>query len=109
MTPEQLISVKSLTTTNHPKSQKSNALDALQGKPGTMSGSDDDAESDSGSVVLQITDEEHAEKLQLQREQCLQDGYMLQPDDFERLHYEDPRVTELKQTDVSLRSRNSIT
>lgn len=38
--------------------------------------------------------------LQEQREQCLNDGYMLPTADFDRLHYEDPRVTELKLMDV---------
>lgn len=48
-----------------------------------------------------MSEAEHTKMLQTQREQCLSDGYMLPTADFDRLHYEDPRVTELKHMDVS--------
>lgn len=48
-----------------------------------------------------ISEAEQIKRLQKQREQCMSDGYMLPTADFDRLHYEDPRVTELKQMDVS--------
>lgn len=53
------------------------------------------------SFVKEMSEEEHMEMLRAQREQCLTDGYMLPKPDFDHLHYEDPRVTELKRTDVS--------
>lgn len=41
------------------------------------------------------------EQLREQRAQYLADGYMLPEADFHHLHYEDPLVTELKNTHVS--------
>lgn len=48
----------------------------------------------------EISEDQHIEVLQQNRAQCLKDGYMLEKENFDRLHYEDPRVTELKRTEV---------
>lgn len=56
------------------------------------------------SLLKGMSEEEHMEMLHMQREQCLTDGYMLEKPQFDHLHYEDPRVTELKRTDVSAMS-----
>lgn len=49
---------------------------------------------------VEISEEQHIEVLRQNRAQCLQDGYMLEKEDFDKLHYEDPMVTELKHTEV---------
>lgn len=49
-----------------------------------------------------INEEEHIEILSKNRAQCMKDGYMLEKPEFDKLHYEDPMVTELKLTEVSI-------
>lgn len=70
-----------------------------------QSDEDDDDEDtlsalDKDSYVETLTEAEHLEMLNQGKAQALQDGYMLEPIDFENYHYEDPKVTLLKQTDV---------
>lgn len=57
---------------------------------------------DRDSYVETLTEAEHLAMLNQNKAQALQDGYMLEPIDFENYHYEDPKVTLLKQTDVRI-------
>lgn len=52
------------------------------------------------SAVEEMSDKDHIEMLAQAKEKAIADGYMLEPTDFDNLHYEDPKVTQLKQTDV---------
>lgn len=51
-----------------------------------------------------IDEGQQIQMLKKQCEQALQDGYMMETAEFEHLHYEDPRVTNLKMTNVSTRT-----
>lgn len=48
-----------------------------------------------------ITASEHMIMLEENKKKAIDDGYMLEKIDYDNLHYEDPMVTKLKQTDVS--------
>ena len=48
-----------------------------------------------------MTDEMHKEHINSMLEKAVDDGYMLQQQEFDMLHYEDPMVSQLKETDVS--------
>lgn len=54
------------------------------------------------SFVDPITDEEHLQILDSDMQQAVDNGYMLPAQDYARLHYEDPLIVKLKQTNVMI-------
>lgn len=52
-------------------------------------------------VAEEMTKDEHIAMLAVAKEKAIAEGYMLPQEDFDQIHYEDPKVTELKSTDVS--------